>query len=263
MSETTAQVTGFKIKHEKFEGPLELLLELVEKRKLFVGDISLAAVTDDYLSYVSEHAIPAEQVAGFVAVAATLILIKTRSLLPTLTLSEEEETSIDELERRLAAYRLIKSLAPKLMDGYGRKVLYLAGVKASVRVFAPDPNLKIATFPEIMREIFGRLPKEAPPAPERVVYKTISLAEIISTISDRILSAVHTTFSRIAVASPEGNHKSQKVYTIVSFLGMLELSRRGLIAVDQGALFEEIHIERLSQEEGGAQGEAPSQENYE
>ncbi|HSE56895.1 MAG TPA: ScpA family protein [Candidatus Paceibacterota bacterium] len=246
----TDQQTAFLVRHEKFEGPLEVLLELVEKRKLFVNDISLASVTDDYLSYIQQKKVPAEQVAGFVAVAATLILIKARSLLPNLELSPEEAQSIEELEYRLKLYQLISAVAPKLIVLYGKKPIYLPRVKVEMVVFAPDPTLGLERLPELIKSILGRVPKEVvePKKPEAVVYKTISISEVLGSLTDRIMAAAQTTFSNIAVASPDKDEKSQKVYTIVSFLGMLELVRRGFIDAEQPELFEEISIQKLEAE---------------
>ncbi len=99
MSETVTISDSFAVKTEVFEGPLELLLELVEKRKLLINDISLAPVTDEYMQAVSqmqEMSLPGT--AQFVVLAATLLLIKSKSLLPIHYLTDQEESSIDEIE---------------------------------------------------------------------------------------------------------------------------------------------------------------------
>ena len=93
-----------------FEGPLDTLLSLIEKRKLFISDISLAQVADDYISYVKGlENFPIADSAHFILIASTLVLIKSKSLLPTLTLSEEEEHSIDDLQARLREYQKYKT----------------------------------------------------------------------------------------------------------------------------------------------------------
>src|SRR6185436_4016858 len=99
----------FAIEAGDFKGPLEALLDLIESRKLSISDVSLASVTDAYISYVeSLPEMPLGETAQFVLVASTLLLIKSRSLLPLLELSEEERESVEELERRLAQYSLIR-----------------------------------------------------------------------------------------------------------------------------------------------------------
>ena len=95
-----------------YEGPLDLLLELIEKRKLLINDISLAQVADDFIVYVNTQPhLPVGEVADFIALAATLLLLKSRSLLPSLTLTDEESHDIKELEYRLALYQLVKEAA--------------------------------------------------------------------------------------------------------------------------------------------------------
>src|SRR4051794_29176459 len=97
------------VKTPVYEGPLDLLLELIEKRKLLINDISLAAVTDEYIAKINSLSeLPVGETADFIALAATLLLIKSRSLLPTLALSGEEERDIKELEYRLAVYQILK-----------------------------------------------------------------------------------------------------------------------------------------------------------
>src|SRR5665647_135936 len=94
------------VKTPVYEGPLDLLLELIEKRKLLINDIALATVTEEYIARVnSMESLPVGETAEFVALAATLLLIKSRSLLPMLTLSEDETRDIKELEYRLALYQ--------------------------------------------------------------------------------------------------------------------------------------------------------------
>ena len=89
----------YRVKLSQFEGPLAALLDLIEKRKLSINEISLAKVTDQYVEYLkSLEGFPMEEVAGFIAVASTLLLIKSSSLIPSLELSEEETGEIKDLE---------------------------------------------------------------------------------------------------------------------------------------------------------------------
>ena len=109
----------YKIKTEVFEGPLELLLDLVEKRKLFINEISLAQVADDYIAHLKQfEKMPVDFVSNFLIVASTLILIKSKSLLPTLSLTEEETHDIDELERRLKEYQKIRELSVNIKSAW-------------------------------------------------------------------------------------------------------------------------------------------------
>jgi segregation and condensation protein A len=113
-------MTAFALETPVYQGPLEALLELIEARKLSITQVSLAEVCDAYLSYLEKlPELPLGETAQFVLVASTLLLIKSRSLLPSLTLTEEERESVDELERRLAQLRLIKNASKLLRKEWG------------------------------------------------------------------------------------------------------------------------------------------------
>ncbi len=236
--------TIFKVKQDVFEGPVEVLLELIEKRKLFVNDVSLAVVTDDFIRYMQTVGMQAGETANFLAVAATLILIKARSLLPNLELTPEETESITDLERRVALYQIISHVSADLIRGYGKKVSFGGKRRLTGVVFAPDKKLMLDQLPLLVAEMQGRMPPLVVKKPEARVYKTISITEVLSTLQERIERAMSTSFNAIRVASPDMDDRSQKVYTIVSFLGMLELVRRGIIAAEQSELFEDITLQK-------------------
>src|SRR5581483_3526781 len=114
----------FVIQAKGHEGPLELILELIEKRKLLVNELSLSQVTDDFIQYVRSHeAFPMEDATNFVNVAATLLLIKSRSLIPELELSTEEEEDVADLKRRLEQYEKAREAARALGQLFGRRVM--------------------------------------------------------------------------------------------------------------------------------------------
>ena len=103
---------NFKAKAGEWEGPLEVLLDLIEKKKFHISTISLAEITDDYVEYLNSHQnFPPATVAQFVLIASTLMLIKSVSLLPNLKLTEEETTNIEDLEQRLKIYAEMRERA--------------------------------------------------------------------------------------------------------------------------------------------------------
>src|SRR3990167_342562 len=117
----------FTLATSAFEGPLEALLNLIEERKLSISGISLSEVTDAYLAYVEKlPELPLGETAQFILVASTLLLIKSRTLLPMLSLSDDERESVEELERRLARYALFRKAAKLLRKEWGRAPLLLA-----------------------------------------------------------------------------------------------------------------------------------------
>ncbi|MBY0328574.1 segregation/condensation protein A [Patescibacteria group bacterium] len=243
---------AFKVKHETFEGPIEVLLELIEKRKLFVNDVSLASVTEDFIDYMRTRGMHPDETANFLAVAATLILIKARSLLPNISLTLEETESITDLERRVALLQIISHVAGDLAKQYGKKLSFEGVRRMTGVVFAPDPKLHLEDLTGFIGDAVKRAPVEAPKKPEARVFKTISISEVLSTLTERIEHALQhvasaVSFNSVRVQSPDADERSQKVYTIVSFLGMLELVRRGFLAAEQHELFSDISLEKQSE----------------
>lgn len=237
--------TSFTVKHEQFEGPIEVLLDLIERRKVFVNDVPLASVTDDFINYIQTHGMHPDTVAHFLSTAATLILIKARSLLPNIELTPEETDAVSDLERRVALYKIVRDISADLIRLYGKKISFEGIARNTVAVFAPDPTLTLEQLPELIVGVSVRAPKPQPKKPEARVYKTISISEVLTTLTERIERAMQTlSFNDIRVQSPESDERSVRVYTIVSFLGMLELVRRGIIDARQDELFTDITLDK-------------------
>lgn len=231
--------SDYQVKTEAFEGPLELLLDLVEKRKLFINEISLATVADDYIAYLkSLEKLPVDFVSNFLIVASTLILIKSRSLLPTLDLTTEEKQDIEELESRLKEYQRIRQLSVHVKRLFGTEVMFPKG-QSRVReaIFAPSEEIKTAGIFAAMQEVIVRFPKKVT-LPKVVVKKIISLEEMMDKLTERITSNFKMSFREFA-----GVGKEEKVNVIVSFLAMLELVKQGMISVTQDEQTADIHME--------------------
>lgn len=227
----------FSIKTEQFEGPLELLIELVEKRKLLINDISLATVTDEYMARVSEmqeKSLP--NTAQFITLAATLLLIKSKSLLPVLELTEEEETSIEDLEERLKRYQLYREVANDLSATFGQTYQFSSQfVPKREPVFVPDSLCTVETLNEALAQLLTDLPV-VNKKPSVQVRPTISIEEMITRLRDRITKQMSTRFSEIQ--STETEHKN----VIVGFLAILELVKQGDVLVAQSARFSDIEV---------------------
>ncbi len=231
--------SSYNVKTHIFEGPLDTLLSLIEKRKLFISDISLAQVADDYISYVrSLSDFPLADSAHFVLIASTLVLIKSKSLLPNLSLTEEEQSNIDDLEDRLKQYQKYKALSLHLKERFGINVEYLRlPSKEKIVVFTPDKNTSIARISEVIKSVIVGMPKKEF-VPKAVVQKVISLEEMMDSLADRITKSMKMSFRDFA-----GVGKVEKVNVIVSFLAMLELVKQGIIQVRQDKDFHDIEIE--------------------
>lgn len=230
----------YVFKHEKFEGPLELLLDLIEEEKLSISEVSLAKITDEYLSYVkTKSAIPPEVLADFLVVAAQLMLIKSRSLLPSLTLTEEETASIDELAARLAEYQKFRDYAKKLksIETAHWRIFAREGYRGVTPLFYPPPSLQGTVLARTFAAFLAALPKIEKLA-EDSIKKIISLEEKIKHIQATLQHAVERAFSDVVKGAKE------KVEVIVSFLAILELARQKFVDLEQVKAFADITIKR-------------------
>jgi segregation and condensation protein A len=226
----------FSIETQHFQGPLEALLDMIEARKLSITDVSLAEVTDAYLAYVEKlERMPLGETAQFILVASTLLLIKSRTLLPDMTLTEEEKESVDELERRLARYALIRAAAKELRRAWG-SAPYRFPRRAPQRppVFSPAES-SIAAILLAAERMLSLLPKPTA-LTEAAVAPVLALEEVILRLKDRLRGAIQVRFRELTKSSDR--HE-----TIVYFLAMLELVRSGSASVTQEKLFEDIAIE--------------------
>lgn len=228
----------FSIKTQVFEGPLELLIELCEKRKLLINDISLAEVTDEYIRRVSEmqeKSLP--NTAQFVQLAATLLLIKSKSLLPVLELTKEEEQTIDDLEERLRQYQIYRDAGQVLAARFGKNTLYSRRfVPPKQTVFLPDTWCTLPQLHEAMWSVLQNLPKKEV-KPKVQVKASISLEDMMTSLQRRIETQLRAKFSDIRNEADE--HKT----VIVGFLAILELVKQGGVLVKQLGRFEDIEIE--------------------
>lgn len=229
---------AFEIRTEHFNGPFDLLLDLIERRKLLVNEISLAKITDDFIAYIdSQKNFPLGESARFILVASTLVLIKSKSLLPMLELSPDEQSDIRSLEIRLAMYKRIREAGVGLRERYGTVLLFAPRQRNFMEtIFAPG-NLSCPSITNAIQRVVAQIPK-VEKIPEAIVQKVISLETMIERLAKRVEQTLKINFREFA-----GHGKSDKINVIVGFLAMLELVRRGIIRVEQKTTFDEIEME--------------------
>jgi|SRR3989344_3668431 len=232
--------TTFKIKTPAFEGPLDLLLSLIEKKKLFINDIALSKVTDDFIAHIQNfEKLPMADSAQFILIASTLLLIKSKSLLPALTLTEEEEEGIHDLETRLKIYQRIKEASQHVQKLFGKEILFTQSQQRPIKpVFSPHRSMDLLSLAQAIKDIIKSLPKKEN-IPKAVVRKVISLEEMIDNLTKRITQGLKMKFSEFSGE----NNKDERINIIVSFLAMLELVKQGIIYVSQEQNFGDIHME--------------------
>ncbi len=216
----------YKVKTDVFEGPLDLLLDLVEKRKLFVNDVSLAQVTDDFIKYIETHdEFPIGESAEFIVIASTLMLVKSRSLLPMLELTDDEEASIDDLEKRLVLYARMKELSLEIKKLFGKNIIYEKNPSKNFYIiFSPDSKTNKEELHSALMRVIQSLPKKEQLS-KATVRKIISLEEMINKLLERMSKGMKMKFQDFA--------GKDKISIIIGFLAMLELVKRGALRVSQ------------------------------
>ncbi len=233
------EIDKFEIKTETFEGPLELLLDLVEKRKLLINDISLASVTDEYIAHVArmqELSLP--NTAQFINLAATLLLIKSKSLLPVLDLTTEEEEDMGDLELRLKRYQMYRDIAKDIEAVFGHTMTHERQYVAdSTPLFVTDHHTTLAGLEKAIAGVLINLPKQEI-KPKVKVKKVISLEEMMDRLHTRIENQMKLTLSELL------DDNTEKTHIIVGFLAVLESVKQGNILVAQAKRFDDIEIEQ-------------------
>ena len=228
----------FRVKLPKFEGPLNLLLELIEEQKLDINELSIARVADDYLEYIrNDENISLMNMADFVNIASKIILIKSRSILPSLEMTPEEEKEIKDLEQQLQLYKKYKEAAQILKILFFRKSImysreYFSGLAVN---FLPPKKFNVFDLKKQYQKLISQisLPEKMP---REAVREIISLEEKIVEIQENLRQKIELSFSKIK------NSAKNRVEVIVSFLALLELVKQHLIRVEQKELFSDIKI---------------------
>lgn len=248
----------FQIKTTGFEGPFALLLNLVEKQKLHINDVSLAMVTEEYLGYLNKiqsdpnisATMQANETSSFILVASTLLLIKSKSLLPTLDLTDEEKGDIQNLEDRLRLYELYTKLGLNIKEKFGKEMIFFPQEQKTFRgdtgmvIFLPDEKITKENMMVFVRGVLGAMPKKVF-LPEVEVRKVISIEEMIDKLTERIQSSISLNFREFSGRS--GGRpvtREEKIEVIVGFLAMLEMVRQGVVNAVQHFGSDDILIEK-------------------
>lgn len=233
---TTPHNTPFTIETAAYRGPLELALDLIAARKLLVNDLALARITDDFIAHVrAQQKFPVEETTNFIQIAATLLLIKSKSLIPDLALTEEEADDVEDLKRRLEAYEKVREAARELERIFGRAPLLSAGARHLEPSFSPTRDLT----PEALGLALARaLAARASVAalPEARVKPVVTIEEMMERLARRVERALNLSFKEFAAAAKE------RVEIIISFLALLELMKDGAVSAEQFDAHGDIRI---------------------
>ncbi|MBI4458372.1 segregation/condensation protein A [Candidatus Uhrbacteria bacterium] len=226
---------------EQFSGPLHLLLELIESEKLDISEVALAKVTDQYLRYLEAHPdMPIEELADFLVVASRLLYIKSKILLPFLTVGEEDG---QDLESQLKIYKEYLEASKQLHRLIlRRRFLFVHERLPHVEIgFAPPEALSAGE----MRDFFLAVIRRIEPVvriPKAVIEKTVSIQEKIKEIVALMAKAKNVNFKTVLLSA------ESRTEIIVSFLALLELVKQRGVAVRQEKKFHDIVISKAETE---------------
>lgn len=237
---------SYRIITEVYEGPMDLLLDLIEKAQLDITRLALAQVTDQYLEYMHNlEERKADEVSAFLVVAARLVQIKSAALLPrpssTSTMGEDETDPGEELARQLLLYRCFKQIA-QFLDARQQENLrtYLrlapAPVKVEARVDLSDVTL--TDLLQAARDVF--LTRQTQADLSTVIsLPRVTIREKIFAIRNYLMQQSHGQFSQLLTSS-------NRIEIVVTFLALLELVKRHFVLANQPELFGEIEFETIA-----------------
>lgn len=214
------------LKQAKFEGPLDLLLQLIEDEELEITEVSLAEITDQYLGHVKELSrenLP--EISDYLVIAARLVLIKSRALLP---IDEADDAEPDDLAAQLAEYKLFKEMAATLGAGLegGRSFGKVPSVLPKPEGIVAD-GVDLAGLHRAFVEILDRLP-EPLDLPEETLEEQITIEQCIDRVRTS-LTAGPVQFQHLF------KDLKTRVQMIVTFLAVLELIKQSSLRVKTDA----------------------------
>lgn len=227
---------------KQFEGPLDLLLSLIEEQKLDITQIALAEVTEQFLNYVKQlEQIEPTSLADYLNIAARLLVIKSKAILPSLEVETDEEEPEEDLTEKLILYKKFKLVAKHLQELDRRKQQsFTRSLVFSQRInFWPDPNVNSETLHSAILQVVQQL-KELDNLPKAKVREAVSIQEKISELQNKLVGNIETKLSELIKDS------KNKGEVIITFLALLELIKQRIFTVNQDELFTDVTITKYT-----------------
>ena len=243
------QKSVLELKLSNFDGPLDLLLALVKENKIEIKDIFVSQVTEQFLQFMDQVSeLDVEQASEYMAMAAMLLEIKSRALLPILIETDpNDETPEKMLIRQLEEYRLIKEVIPELKEQENVDRFYREPDKnVGKEVTVVKENLSIEGFIEAFGKFLMRMQVKnaAENVSRAIVRESFSVPQKIAYIREILLVEDRFKMSELFAADADKNE------IVTTFLAVLELMKLQIIRVVQNGLFEEIIIEKRPDSDG-------------
>lgn len=243
---------GFSVTLGNFEGPFDLLLQLISKHQLDITEVALSVVTSDFIAYTRELEDDLEQTTHFLLVAATLLDLKTARLLPQAEVEDEEDLALlearDLLFARLMQYRAFKSAAAILADRFENALLrHPRAVTLEPRFATLLPEVEIRATAQDLAELAAAAlaPKQVPLVSLAHLHApAVSVREQAHIVVDRLRRERSLTFRAIVADAPDGQTK------VARFLSLLELFREGMLSFEQAVPLGELTVRWTGTDDG-------------
>ncbi len=231
----------YKIKIEKFEGPLDLLLELIEKNKLDITNISLAKITNSYLSEISKLNPKDFDVSEFLIIAARLIYLKSKAILPTLE-TKEEEQELEDLKIKLEIYKKYKEAANQFGDILEKNQRSFPAKKPQLVLarFTPPKGVDMNDLWKVFQNLLVDMPEELSREEIELPSEKITVEERLAHLESIFQKNKNYKFSHIMKST------KSKLEAIITFLAVLEMVKCKRLEVSQTNNFKDIELSWLS-----------------
>lgn len=231
-----------RLSEHQFEGPLDLLLSLIEEQKLNITQIALATVTEQFLQYIRQlEQIEPTVLADYLSIAAKLLVIKSKAILPTLEVDKDEEEPATDLTEKLLVYKQFKEVAKYLkgLDLLGHQSVTRTTVFEEKINFFPDSTLTVDALKTGVLKVLQSL-KELDNLPKARIKEAISIQEKIDQLQTKLSGQIETKLSTLLTTA---KNKSE---VIVTFLALLELIKQKVLVADQEMIFADVTIKQYA-----------------
>lgn len=233
-------------KLETFEGPLHLLLEMIESEKLPISEVALSQITDQFLRHVEtaerEH-VELETIVDFLFIASRLLYVKSKYVLDSMVVQEEEnEVSLEQQLKLFQAYQEASKLLAEVVASrhpvFGRSHVLVQSIAEEGKFHEPT-GITAEKLSRAFGSVLSRL-QFVIPRKEVVYEKAVSIREKIDRIKSLLLMTDQMHFHNLV------GEQATKTDVVVSFLAMLEMAKQRLVVVEQEEMFQEISIKRIT-----------------
>ena len=245
MSVLTLETNRYAINIENFQGPLDLLLSLIEKNKMDIYDIKLDEITDQYLEYINRaQELNLDLASEFLSLASTLLYIKSRKLLPGKN-EEEEEISEEELIRRIIEYKKYKDITEKLRQSFeeNSKRFYKGQEEITLPKQQLEENYEENIIPTLYEKLWiknkEKVNENAKNIEKIAITETVTVLSKVKQMYKELIRHKQFIFNKLFSIQKVNSHE-----VVTAFSGLLELSRREKVETEQHELFGDINVKR-------------------